>query len=124
MIEQHMPEEAKEALKQEKTRKREQATLDAKIGETELAQAICRVYNLGSRFVFHDETRFEPADCKEEAEGLLALINRFPQARVLLRLIAPLGALAAMIEKIEYLVSRQRERNSNVQPETSSHIQA
>ena len=103
---------------QEAKRKRQTADpLEGKISATELKGNICRIYNLLSKFGFKDDLQFTPDDCQEEADGLMALVNRWPQSRIVLRLIGPLAAIAAAVEKVQVLVERRNAKlANNVQP--------
>jgi len=94
--------------------------LEGKISVTELKGNIARIYNLLARFGFKDDLVFAPDDCQEEADGLMAIVNRWPQARIALRLIGPLAAIAAAVEKVEILVKRRNAKRQDTGTEPVS----
>src|SRR5215469_3350824 len=106
---------------QDATRKRASPDpLEGKISVTELKGNIARIYNLLARFGFKDDLVFAPDDCQEEADGLMAIVNRWPQARIALRLIGPLAAIAAAVEKVEILVKRRNAKRQDTGTEPVS----
>ena len=89
--------------------------LDGMTTKTEIQRAFASIFNVGLKFL-RDEERYTPSDFNEEADGLIELANQHAPIRIGLRLLMPIAAAAAMIEKVQAAVERLRARRQREQP--------
>ena len=83
--------------------------LDASMAKSEIARALCLLYNLSHRLL-KVNVRFKAADFGEEADGLYDLIQSHAPLRVLLRLASPLAAIGALWEKVELTLEKLKAK--------------
>lgn len=102
--------------------------IDAKTTKTEIQRSLCTIYNLLHKLMRDDE-RYSPGDFAEEADGLVELMNQHAPLRIILRVLTPIAAVAALIEKVQGTVERFRFRKAreqqahqlDAQPEATNH---
>src|SRR5215469_5242601 len=70
--------------------------LDAPTTKTELTRSLAVIYNNLLHRPLHDPLRYDRMDFEEEADGLIELMQQHAALRVVMRVLLPVAAFAAM----------------------------
>lgn len=87
--------------------------LDGPTTKVEVQRALAVTYNLIHRII-HDPERYTLSDFAEEADGVMELLQQHAHLRIIMRIIAPLAAIGAVIEKAEGTIERFRARRAQL----------
>lgn len=94
-----MPYASKEA------RAADSESIDSKTNVTEIQRCLCGPFNVVNRLL-GTGLSWEPADFSDEAEGIIALVNHVPPARIVLRLLGPIAAIFSIVEKVNLMIDK------------------
>lgn len=84
--------------------------LEEKVSPAELRTRLAHVLNTVAMFV-RSSARFDDEDMDNVSKGIIDIINMFPSARVIVRILGPLSVIGDMAAKVRYIVeSRTSEK--------------
>ena len=109
----------KTEIKERKPRTSSQAPknpLEDPVSQKETAHRFMLVFNTIATLV-RSNTRFSEEDFKSISSGITDILNLFPPARVILRLLGPLSVIGDVVEKVRRIAEgRKKESNGDNQP--------
>ena len=89
--------------------------LEEPVSQKETAHRFMLVFNTIATLV-RSNTRFSEEDFKSISSGITDILNLFPPARVILRLLGPLSVIGDVVEKVRRIAEgRKKEQNGEHQ---------